>query len=297
MAAAAGTTIAAKRQALTETLRHAGIEQPDADARLLIGHALGLDRTALMTNGDRALRADDIAAIDALAARRLQHEPVSRILGRKEFWSLSLDVSSAVLVPRPETETIVEAALDFVVRGGKDLKNLRLERLRILDIGTGSGALLLALLTELTNATGIATDISPAAIEVARANAERLGLGKRCGFVVCNIADGVTGPFDLIVSNPPYIAHAEIATLDPDVRDYDPALALDGGKDGLDAYRAIAAQAPRLLAPGGRLIVELGAGQEQAVSALFTKSGLAVKAARPDLAGIPRALSASVPQS
>ena len=297
MTAAAGITLSAKRQALTETLRQAGIDSPDADARLLIGHALGLDRTALMTNGARALRADDIAAIDALAARRLQHEPVSRILGRKEFWSLSLDVSGAVLVPRPETETIVEAALDFVVRGGKDLKNLRLERLRILDIGTGSGALLLALLTELTNATGIATDISPAAIEVARANAERLGLGKRCGFVVCNIAAGVTGPFDLIVSNPPYIAHAEIATLDPDVRDYDPALALDGGKDGLDAYRAIAAQAPRLLAPGGRLIVELGAGQEQAVSALFTKSGLTVKAARPDLAGIPRALSASMPQS
>ena len=297
MAAAAGITLAAKRQALTETLRQAGIDSPDADARLLIGHALGLDRTALMTHGDRALREDDIAAIDALAARRLKHEPVSRILGRKEFWSLSLDVSGAVLVPRPDTETVVEAALDFVVRGGKGLKNLRLERLRILDIGTGSGALLLALLTELTNATGIATDISPSAIEVARANAERLGLGKRCGFVVCNIAAGVTGPFDLIVSNPPYIAHAEIATLDPEVRDYDPALALDGGMDGLDAYRAIATQAPSLLAPGGRLIVELGAGQEQAVSSLFTKSGLTVKAARPDLAGIPRALGASMPQS
>jgi len=297
MTAAAGITLTAKRQALTETLRQAGIESPDVDARLLIGHALGLDRTALMTNGDRALREDDIAAIDALAARRLQHEPVARILGRKEFWSLSLDVSSAVLVPRPDTETVVEAALDFVVRGGKDLKSLRMERLRILDIGTGSGALLLALLTELTNATGIATDISPAAIKVARANAERLGLAKRCGFIVCNIADGVTGPFDLIVSNPPYIAHAEIATLEPEVRDYDPALALDGGKDGLDAYRAIATQAPPLLAPGGRLIVELGAGQERAVSALFTKSGLTVKAARLDLAGIPRALSASMPQS
>jgi release factor glutamine methyltransferase len=292
MAVAAGITLAAKRQALTETLRQARIDSPDADARLLIGHALGLDRTALMTHGDRALHADDIAAIDALAARRLQHEPVSRILGRKEFWSLSLDVSGAVLVPRPETETVVEAALDFVVRGG-----LAKERLRILDIGTGSGALLLALLTELTNATGIATDISPAAIAVARVNAERLGLAKRCGFVVCNIADGVTGPFDLIVSNPPYIAHAEIATLEPDVRDYDPALALDGGKDGLDAYRAIAAQAPPLLAPGGRLIVELGAGQERAVSALFTKSGMTVNAARLDLAGIPRAMSASMPQS
>lgn len=297
-AAAAGVTIAAKRQALTETLRQAGIEEPEADARLLIGHALGLDRTQLFSQSGRLLDAPAIAAIDTLAARRLKHEPVSRILGGKEFWSLSLDVTGDVLVPRPDTETLVEAALDFVVHGGKGLKNLRQERLRLLDIGTGSGALLLALLSELERATGVATDISPAAIEVARGNAERLGLASRCNFVVCNIADGVTGPFDLIVSNPPYIAHDEIATLEPEVRDHDPALALDGGIDGLDAYRAIAAQAGRLLAPGGRLIVELGAGQEQAVAALFTKAGLTADAARPDLAGVPRALSASFgPQS
>lgn len=288
MPAAAVLTLAAKRQALTETLRQAGIDSPEADARLLIGHALGLDRTALMTNSERRLRADEIAAIDALAARRLKREPVSRIVGAREFWSLPLRVSKDVLVPRPDTETVVEAALDFVVHSG-----LRLERLRILDIGTGSGALLLALLSELTNATGIATDISAAAIDVARGNAERLGLSARCGFAVCDIAAGVNGPFDLIVSNPPYIAHGEIAALESEVRDYDPALALDGGLDGLDAYRAIAAEAKRLLAPGGRLIVELGAGQEQGVRALFTKSGMIVDEARPDLAGIPRALSAS----
>lgn len=298
MTAAAGVTLAAKRQALTETLRQTGIDEAEADARLLIGHALGMDRAALIANSERILRADEVAAIDALAARRLKHEPVSRILGSREFWSLPLRVSKDVLVPRPDTETVVEAALDFVVRGGKDLKDLRLARLRILDIGTGSGALLLALLSELTNATGVGTDISAAAIDVARGNAERLGLASRCDFAVCNIAEGVGGPFDLIVSNPPYIAHAEIATLEPEVRDYDPALALDGGTDGLDAYRAIAAQAPRLLAPGGRLIVELGAGQEPAVRALFTKAGMNVGPARPDLAGIPRALSASfAPQS
>lgn len=285
--AAASLTVAAKRHAVTDTLRRAGIESPDIDARLIVGHALGLDRTALMTNGDRPLGANEIAAIDALAARRLSREPVSRILGRKEFWSLALDVSDAVLVPRPETETVVEAALDFVIRG-----NMRVERLRILDIGTGSGALMLALLTELNRATGVATDISADALNVARGNAERLGLSSRCDFIVCNIADTVDGPFDLIVSNPPYIAHADIAALEPEVRDYDPALALDGGIDGLDAYRAIAAQAIHLLVPGGRLIVELGAGQESAVSGLFTGAGLSVNGVRADLAGIPRALSA-----
>jgi release factor glutamine methyltransferase len=288
MPAAAALTLAAKRQALGETLRQAGIDSPDADARLLISHALGLDRAALISNGDRALNAEEIAAIDALAARRFRREPVSRIFGRKEFWSLSLDVTGAVLVPRPETETIVEAALDFVVRGG-----LRLERLRVLDIGTGSGALVLALLSELEAAAGVATDISPEALAVARGNAERLGLSARCDFVLCNIADAVNGRFDLIVSNPPYIAHSDLAVLEPEVRDYDPALALDGGIDGLDFYRAIAAQAPRLLAPGGRLIVELGAGQEAAVHSLFVAAGLSVNAARTDLAGIPRSLSAS----
>jgi len=147
-------------------------------------------------------------------------------------------------------------------------------------------------LTELKNGNGVATDISPAAIDVARGNAERLGLSPRCTFVVCDIAGGVTGPFDLIVSNPPYIAHADIAALEPEVRDHDPALALDGGIDGLDAYRAIASQAIHLLAPCGRLIVELGAGQEPAVRDLFSKAGLTVSGVRADLAGIPRALTA-----
>ena len=167
-------------------------------------------------------------------------------------------------------------------------------QLRILDIGTGSGALLLALLSELPNAVGTATDISAAALDVARANAERSGLAGRCTFIACDIAAGVPGPFDLIVSNPPYVVHGEIASLAPEVRDYDPALALDGGADGLDAYRAIAAQARGLLAPGGKLIVELGAGQEAAVRALFTNAGLTAAAVLNDLAGIPRALTATV---
>jgi len=287
-------TVATARQALAAQLRQAGIESADADARLLIEHALGIDRTAIMTNGERALTAQERLTLDALTERRIDHEPVARIFGVKEFWSVPLHISPAVLVPRPETETVVEAALDFIERAGKGLKDLRNESLRILDIGTGSGALLLALLSELPNARGTGTDISTPALGVARVNAERLGLAARCTFVTCDIADGLPGPFDLIVSNPPYIAHDDIATLAPDVRDYDPALALDGGSDGLDAYRAIARDARRLLAPGGRMIVELGAGQEPAVSTLFTNAGLTVGTVRNDLAGIPRALSVSV---
>jgi release factor glutamine methyltransferase len=283
---AAVRTIAATRHALADKFRQAGIDS--ADARLLMAYALGVDRAELIANGGRALTVEQAEAIDALAARRLRREPVARIFGHKEFWSLSLQIGPAVLVPRPETETVVEAARDAVARDARPMAQLR-----ILDIGTGSGALLLALLSELPNAVGTATDISAAALDVARANAERSGLAGRCTFVACDIAAGVPGPFDLIVSNPPYVVHGEIASLPPEVRDYDPALALDGGADGLDGYRAIGAQARRLLAPGGKLIVELGAGQEAAVRAVFTKAGLAAAAVLNDLAGIPRALTAS----
>lgn len=281
------STIASARLALRELLAQAGIDSAEADARLLIAHALGVDRTTVMTHGERVLADDEIKTIDALAARRLKREPVARIVGAKEFWSMPLAIGPDVLVPRPETETVVELALD-----GVD-KARRTERLRILDIGTGSGALLLALLAELPQATGIGTDISAAALQIARANAERHGMAPRSEFIDCDMTAGLQGPFDLIVSNPPYIARDEIAGLEPEVRDYDPVLALDGGPDGLDCYRTIAAAAPRLLAPGGRLVVELGLGQETAVSGLFSEAGLTADAARPDLAGIPRALAAT----
>lgn len=284
-----GASVAEATRLMAQAFRHAGIDSPEVDARALLGQALRLSRAQLISQSDRLLEAREVAAVSALAARRLRREPVSRILGEKEFWSLSLQVTPDVLVPRPDTETVVEAALDFVTRGG-----LREEALRILDIGTGTGALLLALLRELPKASGIGTDISEAALSVARGNAERNALASRAQFLASDIAAGVAGPFDLIVSNPPYIVHADIATLDPEVRDFDPSLALDGGTDGLDVYRAIAAQAPLLLAPGGLLIVELGAGQEAAVRALFTIAGLTAGAARPDLAGIPRALGATL---
>lgn len=285
MSAEPPRTIAQARRALTVSLAAAGIDTADADARVLIAHALDIDRATLLTHGHRVLTPDEDARLETLAARRLKHEPVAYITGRREFWSLPLIVTPDVLIPRPDTETVVELALDLVLNDG-----LRLEKLRILDIGTGSGAILLALLSELENATGTGTDLSVAALATARSNAEMNGFAGRCRFIACDLAAGLAGPFDLIVSNPPYIARGEIAGLAPDVRDHEPALALDGGHDGLDFYRTIAAQAGPLLAPGGRLVVELGAGQEPAVRTLFADAGLKPGEARKDFAGIARAL-------
>ena len=283
-----GASVSEALQLIAQTFRAAGIDDADADARVLAGHALHLDRARLISQSDRVLEAREVNAISGLAARRLKREPVSRILGRKEFWSLALAITPDVLVPRPETETVVEGALDFVVRNG-----LRMEKLRILDIGTGSGALLVALLNELPNATGIGTDISRAALEAAQINVAQFGFESRSSLIACDMAAGVQGQFDLVVSNPPYIARGEIASLAPEVRDYDPMMALDGGDDGLTAYRSISADAKRILAQGGRLFVEMGAGQEPAVRELFTNAGLEVGIARNDLAGTPRVLGAS----
>lgn len=282
-----GASVSEALQLITQAFRASGIENADVDARVLVGQALHLDRARLIAQADRVLEAREVNAISGLAARRLKREPVSRILGRKEFWSLGLTITPDVLVPRPETETVVEGALDFVVRNG-----LRMEKLRILDIGTGSGALLAALLSELPNAIGLGTDISRAALETARANVTQLGFENRCSLIACDMAAGVQGQFDLLVSNPPYIARGDIASLSPEVRDYDPTVALDGGEDGLAAYRSISADAKRLLAQGGRLFVELGAGQEPAVRKLFTNAGFTVGIAREDLAGTPRVLGA-----
>jgi release factor glutamine methyltransferase len=282
-------TIAGARRALTEQLQAAGIESPALDARILIAHALGLDRAALVTAAARPLTAADQDAIAAFGRRRLAHEPVARILGMKEFWSLCLTVTAATLVPRPETETVVEAALAAIDAAGPQA---RARRLRIADLGTGTGALLLALLSELPNAVGIGTDISHAALRVARANARRLE-SSRAHFTACDMAAALAGPFDLIVSNPPYVASGDIATLAAEVRDYDPHAALDGGPEGLNCYRAIALAAPALLKPGGTLVVELGAGQAQSAAALFSAASLVPSPPHPDLNGTPRALVAA----
>ena len=233
-----------------------------------MAHALALDHAALAAAGTRVLDRAEADAIGALARRRLAREPVARILGRKEFWSLSLRVDAATLVPRPETETVVEAALAAI-----DADGSRSRSLRIADLGTGCGALVLALLSELPHAVGIGTDTSLGALAVARDNARNLGLA-RAAFLACDMTAALVGPFDAIVSNPPYIASGDIAALAPEVRDFDPRAALDGGPDGLDYYRVIAATAPALLRPDGVIVVELGIGQAQAVAAVFAAAGL-----------------------
>jgi len=280
----AGLTIEASRRALAAQFKARGIETPELDARLLIGAALDLDHTALAAQAARLITSQESKAIARFAQRRMAHEPVARILGRKEFWGLDFRLSAATLVPRPDTETVIEAALEF-------FQNSRASALRIADIGTGSGAILLALLSEFPEATGVGTDISAEALATAELNARRFDLAGRASFVQCDYAAALSGPFDLIVSNPPYIPSSHIATLDHDVRDHDPILALDGGTDGLDAYRAIIPQAAALLGPGGVLIVETGHDQSTPVSDLMRAAKLTLP--RPpvaDLGGIHRAV-------
>jgi release factor glutamine methyltransferase len=280
---AAGATIAQARRAVSEALRANGADSPDLDARLLIGHALGLDQAALVANGQRPLNATETAVVATLATRRLAHEPVARILGSKEFFGLTFTLGPTTLVPRPETETVVEAALALLKAGSVP---------RIADLGTGTGAILVALLSERPDAIGIGTDVSASALAVAQENAARAGVLDRAAFVLCDFTEALARGFDCVVSNPPYIRSADIAGLAPDVRNYDPRLALDGGVDGLASYRRIAAGARRVLKPDGALVVELGADQEDAVTTLMAAHGFAVESpARRDLAGVGRALT------
>jgi release factor glutamine methyltransferase len=277
-------SVDAARRELGRTFRQDGLDTPDLDARLLVGHALTLDHAALVAAAERTLSAAEAQAIARVAARRLAGEPVARITGTKEFWGLDLRLDPETLVPRPDSETVVEAALAAL---GPE----RAQRaLRVADLGTGSGALLLALLSELPGAHGIGTDTSLAALECARANAATLGLADRAAFVRCDYGAAFAGSFDLVVSNPPYVRSGEIATLMPEVRLYDPLRALDGGSDGLDGCRAIAADASRLIAPRGILVVEFGAGRLAVAQSLFTAAGLTVLSSRSDLSGVPRAL-------
>jgi release factor glutamine methyltransferase len=276
-------TVDQARRQLAHQFRGAGLDSPELDARLLVGHVLGLDHAALAAQSGRTLGVAEMEAIAAVATRRLAHEPVARIVGSKEFWGLPLRLNAETLVPRPETETVVEAALDALGRG-------RQRAMRVADLGTGSGALLLALLSELPSAFGVGTDLSLPALDCARHNAAALGLDARASFVACDYAAALKPPFDLVVANPPYVARGDIVTLAPEVGLFDPPRALDGGVDGLDAYRAIASDMQRLLSPQGLLVLELGAGQRDAVIELFAAAGLAPGPCRHDLSGIARAL-------
>jgi release factor glutamine methyltransferase len=270
---------------LAARFREVGLDTPELDARLLVLHAAGLALEELVRDPDAPLEAAAAAALETMAVRRLAGEPVARIVGAKEFWGLPLALAPATLVPRPETETVVAAALG--------LPDLRERTVRILDMGTGSGAILLALLSELPLAWGLGVDRSAAAAAAARANAEALGLAGRAAFMAGDWGAPLAGEFDLLVSNPPYVATADVAGLPPEVRLHDPVAALDGGPDGLGAYRALAGESVRLLKGGGHAVVELGAGQEEAVTALFAAADLVIsEPVRRDLAGIPRALVA-----
>jgi release factor glutamine methyltransferase len=259
-----------------------GIESPRRDARLLVALAAGMDDAVVLGYPERAL--DDAAAerLACFVERRLKGEPVSRLAGRREFWSHGFALSPETLDPRPDSETLVEAALERVVD--------RQAGLSILDLGTGTGCLLLSLLAELPCAWGIGVDIVPGAAVIARRNAAAMGLESRAFFVVGDWAASLAGGFDLVAVNPPYVASGEIAELAPEVALFEPRTALDGGADGLDAYRALAPQLGKCLAPGGIACVEVGAGQADFAAAFFDRAGLDLVGRHCDMAGRERCL-------
>jgi release factor glutamine methyltransferase len=273
--------------AAASALRQGGIETPELDARLLLCHAASLSHEAYIASARETLQPGMRARLDAAIARRLEHEPVARITGMREFYGRSFSLDAYVLDPRPDTETLIEAALADIAA-----RDLSQQELSLLDLGTGTGCILITLLAELPRAQGIGIDRSAAALANAAANARRLGVGPRAGFIAGHWLDALEGEFDLILSNPPYLAFEEIATLAADVAGYDPHLALDGGPDGLDAYRQIAARARRVLAAQGRLFLEIGPTQADAVAAILGDAGLKPEIVVPDLAGRPRVVVA-----
>ena len=279
------TTLA---QALSDAERRfvaAGIDSARADSRILMSHATGLDRAQVLTRPDAPLSSRALARLACMTERRVAREPVALITGLREFWSLPLKVTRATLVPRPDSETLIEAALAALPD--------RTWPYRVLDLGTGSGCLLLALLSELPNATGLGVDASRAALRVARTNARRFELAGRASFVAGDWGRALDARFDVILSNPPYVRDADWAVLDEDVRRYEPKAALLAGADGLDAYRALAPDVLRLLAPGGLFVGEFGLGQSTLVQRVLADVGLAVRAIHCDLSGIPRCLLAT----
>jgi release factor glutamine methyltransferase len=275
-----------RAEALTDlrrTFSAAGFETAALDARLLLLTALGIAATDLITRPDTRLSPDEAETLAAFARRRLDREPVARIVGIREFWGLPFRLSPETLVPRPDTETVVETALDLLPD--------RQAPLRIVDFGTGSGCILVALLHELPQATGLGVDLSFGALVTARTNAADNRVGGRCHFALSRWADAVSGTFDLIVSNPPYIASGVIPTLDEEVREHDPRLALDGGPDGLEPYRILLSEAGRLLAPQGLLVVEIGYDQAEDLGSLARVYGLEILRVAHDLSDTPRCIA------
>jgi release factor glutamine methyltransferase len=276
---------AAAQRLLAQAFAAAGIDSAALDARLLLCAALGLEHLDLVREPDRCIGAA-AAGLAAWAQRRIAREPVSRILGRREFYGLDFVLGPAALDPRPDTEILVDTVLAaFSARRGA--------RLQLLDLGVGSGAILAALLAHLPAAYGIGLDRSPAACRIARDNLAALGLAERSAVVCGDWTAPLSGLFDAVVANPPYIASDEIASLMPDVRDHDPRAALDGGPDGLSAYRVLAPASAALLAPGGLVAFEVGCGQSDRVAALLAATGgFKPTACLCDLGGHPRVVTA-----
>lgn len=256
-------TVVSARRLLARSFARSASATPGLDARLLVEGCLGLEKP----DPDMQLPAEALARLRDFATRRLAGEPVWRILGEREFWGLTFRLSPATLEPRPDSEAIVEATL--AASAGR-----RGEALSLLDLGTGTGCLLIALLSELPRATGLGIDLSEEACRTAAGNAALNGVGERATFRQGSWTEGLVGSFDVIVSNPPYIPSGEIAALSVEVRDHDPLLALDGGADGLGPYRIFARTLPALLAPGGIVVFEIGAGQGPDVVALMRAGGL-----------------------
>jgi release factor glutamine methyltransferase len=266
-------------QQLTAALAKNGHNLARLECELLAAHVLGISRQELVLNlSHLSLSQTQQADLQALLARRMAHEPIAYLLGSREFWSLSFKTPPGVLIPRPDSETLVEAALKHAQ--AHDVQN-------VLDLGVGSGCLLLSILHELPNATGIGIDISPVAVATAKANAQSLGLAARTRIMLGSWTQDIIQTFDIIVSNPPYIALDEQASLPPDVRDYEPSSALFAGADGLEAYRTLLPQLPKRLRPQGIILLEIGATQADSISALAHAQGLHCRVI-PDLAGLPR---------
>lgn len=273
-------SIAACLEEGARRLAVAGIPGARSEARLILAHALGVEPATILGYPERAV--EDVGRYQGLIARRAAREPLSHLTGHREFWSLDFEVTSATLDPRADSETLVEAALAVIPD--------REASLSIVDFGTGTGCLLLALLSELPNATGLGIDIADETLAVARRNAARLGFPDRVAFAIGDWGGSLAGPFDLIIGNPPYIPAGEIAGLQPEVADFEPRRALDGGADGLDAYRRLGPDIHRLLGSGGVAVLEFGLGQGPAVARLMAAEGLAPQGFKADLAGHDRCI-------
>jgi release factor glutamine methyltransferase len=276
-------TIGALLTAAQARLKSAGVDTPRLDAILLLAEANAMSEDHIRGRPEAPLAPEAAASFEAMLQRRLRREPVSKIIGRREFWSLEFRTSSDVLDPRADSETLVAGVLAAIPD--------RAASLRLVDFGTGSGCLLLSLLHELPNATGVAIDVSPPALAIARDNADRLGMSSRCIFRLGSWGRGIEGTFDILISNPPYIESGVVPGLEPEVADYDPLLALDGGADGLDAYRALLPDMARLAVKDAFAALEVGMRQDVAVSRLLADSGFGEIAVLPDLSGIGRVVT------